>query len=196
MKVLAVADVEERALWECYSRERVRGIEAIISCGDLHPDYLDFLVSMTNVPLFYVRGNHDLNYDKNPPAGGICIDGRALRFDGLRIMGLGGCMKYREGPDVYTEAAMRRRIRRMVPSVCRMRGIDLFVTHAPVKGYGDLDDLPHRGFEAFQSVLEHWKPSVMIHGHVHMNYGTIKRERLHPCGTKIINVSGFQILDL
>ena len=65
--------------------------------------------------------------------------------------------------------------------------MDVFVTHAPVHGYGDLNDLPHRGFTVFQEVLNTYKPSVMLHGHVHMNYGAnIQRE--HQYGqTRIIN---------
>ena len=29
--------------------------------GDLDPDYLEFLVTVINKPLIYVRGNHDIN---------------------------------------------------------------------------------------------------------------------------------------
>jgi len=31
----------------------------VLSCGDLPPYYLEFLVTVLDVPLFDVRGNHD-----------------------------------------------------------------------------------------------------------------------------------------
>ena len=49
-------------------------MDLIISCGDLDPSYLEFLESMTNVPLLYVHGNHDHVYEKTPPEGCIPID--------------------------------------------------------------------------------------------------------------------------
>ena len=44
MRILVVADEESKALWDFYDRSRTEGIDLIISCGDLHPDYLQFLV--------------------------------------------------------------------------------------------------------------------------------------------------------
>ena len=59
MKILAIADTEERCLWECFRKERFEGVDLILSAGDLDPDYLEFLVTVINRPLIYVRGNHD-----------------------------------------------------------------------------------------------------------------------------------------
>ena len=59
MKVLVVSDVEDTLLYDHFRKERVAGVELIISCGDLKQDYLDFLMTMVNVPMIYVRGNHD-----------------------------------------------------------------------------------------------------------------------------------------
>ena len=69
MKILVIADEEEKSLWDYYDPSRLSGVEMIISCGDLAPEYLEFLVSMTTCPLFYVRGNHDGRYDTRPPEG-------------------------------------------------------------------------------------------------------------------------------
>ena len=105
MKILLIADEENKALWDHYDSSRTEGVDLIISCGDLHPDYLQFLVTMTNCPLLYVRGNHDGVYDRNPPDGCISIDDRIYDYRGLRILGLGGSMRYRPGGDMYTESA-------------------------------------------------------------------------------------------
>ena len=35
-----------------------------------------------------------------------------------------------------------------------------------------------------------------LHGHVHLAYGMIARERTHPSGTKLVNTCGWQVLEL
>ena len=196
MKILAVSDTEEKILWDFYDKEKTKDVDLIISCGDLDPDYLEFLVSMTNCPLLYVRGNHDGIYDKKPPQGCIPLDDRLIDWEGLRILGLGGSFRYKEGSCMYTEREMRGRIRRIRPRISLMNGFDLLVTHAPARGFGDMEDLPHRGFECFNELLLQHRPAFMLHGHVHSQYGRIEREHLHPCGTRILNVNGYQILEI
>lgn len=188
MKILALADVEDKALWDFYDKKMTEGVDLIISCGDLHPDYLQYIVTMTNVPLLYVRGNHDRKYDSKPPLGCIDIDDKIYDFKGLRIMGLGGSIRYHDGKDMYTEAEMLSRIRKMKRNIALHNGFDILVTHAPAEGYGDLDDLPHHGFGCFNYLMNRYKPKYMLHGHVHKEYGhEFIRERTHESGTKIIN---------
>ena len=79
MKILAVADTEERCLWECFHKERFEGVDLILSAGDLDPDYLEFLVTVINKPLIYVRGNHDDRYVRHAPGGCICVEDSRLR---------------------------------------------------------------------------------------------------------------------
>ena len=147
MKILAVADEEEASLWDYYSPRMTEGVDLIIGCGDLKAKYLEFLTTVVNQPLLYVPGNHDQRYVQDPPEGGIDIDGQVYDFHGLRILGLGGSRKYRNGPFMYTEAEMKKRIAKLDRSIRFMNGIDVVVAHAPVKGYGDLEDLPHQGFD-------------------------------------------------
>lgn len=189
MNILAVADEENKWLWDYFDRGAVGNVDLILSAGDLDPDYLQFLVTMLNCPLLYVRGNHDGEYDRNPPLGCIDIDDRVYDFNGLRILGLGGSMRYHGGPDMYTEEEMRRRIRRVQSRILLMNGFDILLAHAPARGYGDMDDLPHQGFSCFNDLLARWRPKYMLHGHVHRAYGgDFERERQHACGTRIINV--------
>ena len=37
MNILAIADVEERCLWECFRKERFEDVDLILSAGDLDP---------------------------------------------------------------------------------------------------------------------------------------------------------------
>ena len=196
MKILLIADEEQKSLWDYYDPCRTEGIDLIISCGDLHPDYLEFLVTMTNCPLLYVRGNHDGVYDRNPPDGCIPIDDRVYDFRGLRILGLGGSMRYHEGRDMYTEQEMRRRIRKLNSRLVLMNGFDMLLTHAPAEGYGDMDDLPHRGFACFNELIEKWRPAYMCYGHIHKEYGCFRREIEHPSGTRLLNACGSTLLEI
>ncbi len=196
MRILAISDVEEGWLYEHYDRERMAGVDLVISCGDLPATYLEHIVTLANVPLLYVQGNHDTAYDTHPPEGCISIDGRIRDFRGLRIMGLGGSIRYNSQVHGYTEPEMRRMASRMTLLSQATGGVDLLVTHAPVRGYGDLDDLPHRGFKALEPLLTKTCPRYMLHGHVHMQYGRIQRIHEHPCGTTIVNACGSYVLDI
>ncbi len=197
MKILAVADEENKWIWDCFDRESMKDVNLILSCGDLDPDYLQFLVTMINCPLLYVRGNHDTKYDQRPPLGCIDIDDKIYNFRGLRILGLGGSMRYHPGKDMYTEAEMSRRVRRLQSRITLMNGFDILLTHAPARGCGDMEDLPHRGFKCFNELMDRWHPKYMLHGHVHKSYGAgFERERAHASGTKVINACDTHMLDI
>ena len=197
MKILALADQESKSLWDYYDPERVKGVELIISCGDLDAAYLEFLVTMTNCPVLYVMGNHDTEYLRNPPGGCTDIDGNIVRAGGLRIAGLGGCMKYHESPLQFTEKEMEKRVRSLHRKAVMAGGIDVLVTHAPVQGTGDMEDLPHRGFACFHDLLNRWKPAYMLHGHVHQTYGSgFRRTFRHESGTMIVNACERCLIDV
>ena len=149
MRLLLVSDEEDRYLWDFYRPGNLDGVNMILSAGDLKAEYLSFLVTMSNKPLLYVHGNHDANYDQNPPDGCTCVDDRLITVNGLRILGLGGCQCYNHGPYQFTEREMERRIRRLSLKLYRADGVDIVLTHAPVRGYGDEENITHRGFEAF-----------------------------------------------
>ena len=191
MKILAVSDEESNVLWSSQVKELTRGIDLIVSCGDLHNDYLEYLLTVINAPMLYVHGNHDTT----GPEGGICIDGKIYRFGGLSFLGLGGSMRYRDGANMYTEREMRRRFRRLKYRAW-LKGVDVMITHAPAKGWGDLQDLAHNGFEVFNAVMTKYRPKVMLHGHIHTSYGRIKRDYVHLSGTKIMNVCGYRFIEV
>ncbi len=195
MRILLVADEPCKALWDYYDGERLKGIDLILSAGDLPPQYLSFLVTFANCPLLYVHGNHDGVYQTKNPDGCIDIDGKVYNFEGVRIFGLGGSMLYNEGQHQYTERQMSRRVSKARLSLMRSRGFDILLTHAPVRGINDQNDLPHRGFEVFNTLLTKYNPKYMVHGHVHMNYSyNIPREIRHG-NTTIINAFERYILD-
>ena len=196
MKILTISDEECAALWDYYVPGRLKEYDLIISCGDLKASYLSFLVTMARCPVLYVHGNHDTGYANKPPEGCDCIDDHFVVYNGVRILGLGGCRKYHPGPHQYTEKQMRRRIRKLKFQLWRHKGVDIVVTHAAPEGLGDDEDVAHWGFQALRDLIEKYHPAYLVHGHVHMTYGhNIPREMEHE-GTKVVNAFERYVIEI
>jgi len=196
VKILCVSDEECPALWDYYVPGRLAEYDLIISCGDLSSAYLSFLVTMAPCPVLYVHGNHDTAYDRKPPEGCDCIDDGVVEYNGLRILGLGGCPWYHPGAHQYTEADMRKRYEKLRFPLWKARGVDIIVSHAPPRGVGDLDDPAHRGFKMLRILMDLLKPQYLLHGHVHLRYTTEGVRQREYGSTKVINVCERYVLEI
>ena len=196
MRILAVADKPAPRYYDYYTPGRFDGINLIVACGDLPREYLEFLVTMSNKPLFYVRGNHDDSFAEEPPEGCVCIDGRIETFRGVRFLGLGGSYRYRDGRNMYTEQQMAGRIRRLWLPLRRSGGFDVLVAHAPARHINDTDAPAHRGFACFNALIEKYRPALFLHGHIHKNYGRDIPQRSVYGGTEVINAYEYCIVEL
>lgn len=196
MKILVLSDQESKSLYEYYSPEKLKDIDLIISCGDLRANYLTFFATFSHAPVFYVRGNHDGQYEERPPEGCTCIEDNVVTYKGVRILGLGGSMEYIPGSsNQYTEKSMERRIKRLWWKLKKNRGFDILVAHAPAFEVNDLPDLPHKGFSCFRDLMDKYAPKYFLHGHVHSNYGgSFKREDKYG-STTVVNAYEYYILD-
>ena len=197
MRILAIADEPSPKLWGERVRQELEGIDLILSAGDLPARYLSFLTCFTSAPIVYVRGNHDDRYAEQPPEGCLCAEDTVVRAGGVRILGLGGSMRYRpDGGNMYSEKEMAARIRRLHFRLKMTGGFDILLTHAPVRGCGDQEDLCHRGFVCFGSLLDQHKPAVMIHGHVHQSYTAFFQRQRDFNGVPVINAYTSYVFDL
>lgn len=187
MKILVLADVESKYLWDYFEKEKLDGIDLILSCGDLRSEYLSFLASFAKVPILYVRGNHDDNYALKEPEGCVCIEDKIYVYKGVRIMGLGGSIRYKAGANQYTQSQMKKRVVKMWPKIKMKKGIDILLTHSPAAGISDGEDNPHKGFEVFIDILDKYKPKYFIHGHVHLSYSMNNKRECKYKDTTIIN---------
>ena len=193
MKILAVSDEESSYIWDHFNRSAFEGVEFIISCGDLHHDYLEFLVTMLPVPLFYVPGNHDKRFITDPPGGCTNIDGRVETYKGLRLCGLGGCKSLNpHAAYEYSDPVMDKRAQKLRRAVSRAGGLDILVTHAPAEGLGDGTDTFHKGFSAFRRILEDFRPKIHFFGHQHKRYGRSEAPGEY-CGVRLVNACGYRI---
>lgn len=200
MNILAVSDRVLDKLYHGQVRRLYPELDLLVGCGDLPFYYLDFLTSALDVPLFYVRGNHDQGPQYaadgsiwHEVRGGTNIHGRVVTRKGLIFAGLQGSMRYSAYADYqYTESEMRMTIAQMVPRLLWNRrrfgrALDVLVTHSPPYGIHDRPDLPHTGFKVFLSFLRLFKPRFHLHGHIHIyRQDTVVKTQFEE--TTIINV--------
>ncbi len=194
VRVLAVADEEITAM---PSRLRDLRVDLVLAAGDLSWDYLESLVSLLGVPAAFVPGNHDPRIGRGTatcPYGVANLDGQARVLGGLLIAGLGGCVRYNEGPHQYTQKEYGRRSARLIKAVGASAPVDVLLTHAPPLGLGDEADPAHVGISALHRVIETLRPTWHLHGHIHP-YGRPKADReLGP--TLIRNVIPWRLMSI
>jgi predicted phosphodiesterase len=218
VRLLAVSDREEEVLW---GDEAARmQPDLVIGCGDLHFDYLQWLGEASGSPIVFVPGNHDpdlsgyrinrrglvlragLPAELPWPPGAFNADCQVVDIAGLRIAGLGGSPRYREGPNQYGERQQTRRARRLIRRARRAmrrdrRPVDILLLHTPPRGVGDQDDQPHRGFPAHLLLVSKLQPRLVLHGHVDppRGVGSTKSTGLKLGGADVVNVTGHRLFD-
>ena len=195
MKVLTVSDRVEPVLYDQFDPLPFEHVELILACGDLPPEYLSFLSDRLNVPLFFVRGNHDLRHDTRPPVGCIHLSHSLAKFKGKNILGLEGSRWYNGGPHQYHEWEMYWKIQRLRPRIWRCKGIDIVITHAPPRHIHDAEDRCHRGFKSFRWLIEKYSPSYFIHGHIHAHFTDASQRMTLYHRTRVINTYGCYVFD-
>jgi len=210
MKILAISDQVVEHLYSPAVRERFCGVNLVIGCGDLPPYYIEYIVSMLNVPVLQVPGNHDgptFPLHEDDPDRKIVsrlgrgnIDGRIVWERGILVAGLGGSMRYRPGVHQYSEREMRLRILKLAPRLWmnRLREgrfLDILVTHAPPRGVHDAQDPPHVGFSAFNRFIARFRPRYVLHGHSHVwRRDTVTATQVG--ATSVLNVCPFRLLEV
>ena len=196
MRILTVSDRVEPVLSDREAPSRFPGVELILSCGDLPPEYLSFLRGIFGVPLYYVLGNHDIRYESTRPLGCMDLHAKLVRFQGIRLLGLEGSRWYNGGPQQYSEREMKRIIWGLRPKLWIGKGLDIILTHAPPRHIHDEEDQCHRGFRSFRWLVDKYSPRYFIHGHTHALF-TDPSERITTLNqTKVINSYGYFIFDI
>ncbi|MEE3848746.1 metallophosphoesterase [Gordonia sp. LSe1-13] len=207
VRVLAVADeVVESLTFGVGIESRP---DVILGAGDLPFEYLEVLATLCDAPCVFVPGNHDRDLSgyrlarsgwvraglpsaEPGPRGAINVDGRTVTVAGLRISGLGGCRRYNDGPNQYTDVHQRLRSWRLT---CSRPAPDILLTHSPARGVGDGDDPPHRGFDCYHNLVRSLQPTLMVHGHVHP-YGMRPSDKMIGDVTISMNVVGYCQFDI
>jgi Icc-related predicted phosphoesterase len=200
MRILIVSDNVLPQLEDSgYLRRTYSDVEAVFSCGDLPAPYIDFIATVLNLPLYYVRGNHDTNYQPGFP-GGDDLHRRIVTFHGVGFAGLEGSIRYSRDPAQYTEIEMWSIVLRMIPPLLIYRArhgkpIDAIVTHSPPRGIHDQKDHAHQGFRSFRFLLKVIHPRYLLHGHVD-TYDRRKPIKTHFAETEVLNINPVKVVDI
>jgi len=202
MKILCVSDQIDPLVYSNSIKTRFEYVDIILSAGNLPLDYLDYIVTNLNKPLFFVYGNHHAEgmagNDKDS-FGSMHLGSRVRTENGLIVAGLGGCMRYNRGPNQFTESQMYCEIAKLIPTllfnrIMHGRYLDILLTHAPPKGIHDKPDKCHWGFKAFLWFIKAFKPKYLVHGHIHL-YDMSGKRRTRYLKTEVINAHGHYIID-
>ena len=189
MKILCISDQIDPQVYSPAIKERFSDVDLILSAGDLPLDYLDFIISSLNKPLFFIFGNHhieDLKHYKKlwdtplaPEEGeylgcGAVHLGTKVKIEGNFILaGLGGSMRYNNGRNQFTDFEMFLEITKIIPRLLwnrlfHGRFLDILLTHAPPRGIHDKNDKCHWGFKTYLWFMKVFKPRYLVHGHIHL----------------------------
>jgi Icc-related predicted phosphoesterase len=199
IRFLVASDEPEPALEHLANREALGHLDGIIGCGDLEPEWLEFLADAFNAPLVYVRGNHDRGgqwHDRPLPVPAWLEAGRIDRLAGVPIVGL-------EWPGVDAPDNQRRpwmawrqtlRIARRLIGARMWRRPLIVISHVPPAGVGDATDAYHVGFTAYRWLLDRLAPPVWLHGHTTTASVSRLVERSGP--TVVANATGALLMEL
>ena len=208
LKILAITDQVVDSLHSPNVVRRFSDVDLIISCGDLPYDYLDYIVTMLNKPMYFVHGNHDRDFEYTEtgrrylaPRGAEALDMQSIRTpQGLILAGLEGSIRYDPGSNhQYTQEQMNRRALQLAMKLIRNRArygryLDVLVTHSPPLGTNDGPDPAHIGFQAFNLLMHRFKPKLLLHGHKHVYTGAAPSTQVG--ATRVVNVYPYQLIEL
>lgn len=219
MKILCVSDNKDPLVYTNTVRQRFRDVELILSAGDLDLDYYEFLVSSLNKPLLFVFGNHNLQeiskyrreyaplhlslfYEHHSGAsnGLQYVGGKCRRVGKVLVAGLGGCKRYNNGKNQFSELGIFLFSLKMLPRLLLNRifygrFLDILLTHAAPEGIHDLPDPCHKGFRYFRYFMRIFKPEYLIHGHIHLyDINAVRRTRYYQ--TTVINAYNHYVVEL
>jgi uncharacterized protein len=206
VKILAVSDQVEERLYSPAVKNFGSNVDLLIGCGDLPYEYLEYLLSVLNIPLLYVPGNHDPLYtardSRSHVEGGFNIDMKSTVFKGVILAGLGGSIRYRhDGINQYGQTEMYFRATRLFfpllwNRVRYGRAVDVLVTHSPPAGIHDDSDLAHQGLRAINMLMNLFKPRYVLHGHTYFYQRNLVTPHTQVGTTTVINIFPYHLLDL
>ena len=207
MKILAVSDEVVDRLYTLAADHYFDDIDLLLGCGDLPYEYLEYLLTIGKLPLYYVPGNHDPIYQEavcdSKAEGGINIDMKAVHVGNLLLAGVGGSIRYRpDGVNQYTQAEMYVRILfKLLPALLinRLRygrALDVLITHSPPFGIHDDTSQAHQGLKALNLLLRWAKPRHHFHGHTHFYRQNLEASTTEYGETQIMNIFPYKIVEI
>lgn len=206
MKILAVSDQVVERVYPLAANGHFKDVGLILGCGDLPYNYLEYLVTVLGVPMFYVPGNHDPDYNsldaRAKAEGGSNLDLKTVDCSNYLIGGFGGSICYQpNGTNQYSQAEAHLRAYRMLPQLLmnrirRRRALDVLISHSPPFGIHDDTDMAHQGLKALNWLARVAKPRYHLHGHTHFYRSNISTCETRSGATMVVNVYPYKTIEL
>jgi Icc-related predicted phosphoesterase len=206
VKILAVSDQIVERLYPLVSNGHFQDVKLILGCGDLPYTYLEYLVTMLNVPMYYVPGNHDPRFSprsiQTQAEGGSNLDLKIVRHNKFLIGGFGGSIQYRpDGVNQYSQSEAYWRASSMIPRLLLNRiqfgrALDILITHSPPFGIHDDSDQAHNGLKALNWLLRVARPRYHFHGHTHFYKRNLVSPETTIGLTRIVNVYPYKTIEV
>jgi Icc-related predicted phosphoesterase len=207
VKILFVSDRVVNRIYSPNVAKRYHDVDLIVGCGDLPYYYLEYIVSMLNVPMLFVHGNHDPEQEYlsdgtaiSSPGGGKNLHGKTHVEKNIVFVGLEGSIRYKRGKFQYTQYEMWFNVFSLIPKLLINklrfgRYLDVLVAHSPPYGIHNGEDHTHIGFRAFLWLMKVFKPRYLIHGHRHI-YNPCETIETQFVDTTVLNIYPFKILEI
>ena len=118
----------------------------------------------------------------------------------LLIAGTSGTVRYNNGLCQFTDSQMKFKLLKMVPKLIYNKlkygkYLDIFMTHASPRHIHDHEDPCHLGFECYNWFLQKFKPTYMVHGHIHLY--DLREERIGKYyDTTVVNAYAHYVIEL
>ena len=167
-----------------------RGLESVASVKDLQKFHDASHAHGGQYLGFTSEVNHELSFI-NPETG---------KKTPLLIAGVPGSIKYNNGQNQYSDKEMKMRLCMMIPrllinKIKYGRYLDILLTHATPRHVHDKEDPCHKGFESMNWFVEKFKPTFMVHGHIHLY--DMREERIGKYwDTVIVNAYSHTVIEL
>jgi Icc-related predicted phosphoesterase len=205
-KVLVVSDQVVERIYSLSAGGHFHDVDLVLGCGDLPYTYLEYLITVLSVPLYYVPGNHDPEYNAyrslSHAEGGINLDLKSAYTRGLLLAGLGGSIRYRpDGVNQYTQdqsfyRAYRLLLSLLVNQVRFGRKLDILISHSPPFKIHDDDTNAHQGFKALNFLIRTVQPRYLFHGHTHFFRQNLENSVTQVEHTTIMNIFPYKVIEI
>jgi len=190
IRFLAVSDEPDRTLEHEVNRRNIGHLDAILSCGDLEPDWLSFLGDAFSVPLVRVLGNHDRDHPDLEQVVPHPLRASVTSRFPVPLVGLSWAG---EAPVRGDRSAWAQALRITCARLLRP-GAVLVASHVPPTGAGDGPDPYHRGYDAYRWLVNRLRPPLWLHGHTTLASTENWQAKLN--GTLVVNVTGSVLVEL
>lgn len=206
-KILCISDQIDPVIYDKNIKTLYNDVDFILSAGDLPKEYLDFIQTSLEKPLFFVLGGHYLEKPATQSSGKkleIDLGFKTDKIDNILIAGISGTKKQTNGKNQFTEKRMKKKLMAMIPKLILNkikygRYIDILLTHTPPYKQDTSDKIYSKnetatGFQCISKFIKKFKPKYVVHGNIHI-YDNEKNRISYEDGYQLINAYSRYVLE-